>query len=438
MTLLKSLPRSGEIIAIAGRFTQQVVPFFVTRDCLVAPAVLPLSGPDEDASPNQVELAAAVTSSGAVAIEHAQLYAEARELGVADERNRLAREVHDTVAQDLTAITLRLQSARRLLPHAVDAEEQIVQAHALAHRALEEARRAVWGLRAAAVEGRYLGEALAEEVAEFGRRTGLQASVVRRGEEAGLDEERAGALLRVTQEALHNVEKHARARRVRVQLEVDAAPGHVTLTTADDGRGFDVGEPAQTPLGGFGLISIRERMYAAGGELQVDTAAGWGTRIRARLPVAAPDSAHTPAPGGPTTPEPSPVRVVLVDDHPLAREGVRRLLEARQDVVVVGEAGNGVEGIERSLALRPDVRVLMLTTFAHDEHLVRRCGPARAGTCSRARAPTSSPRRFRRCTRAARWLPRRSRRGWSIGSARWLSASICRSRSPSASSRCCA
>jgi DNA-binding NarL/FixJ family response regulator len=189
---------------------------------------------------------------------------------------------------------------------------------------------------------------------------------------------------------LHNVEKHAEPTRLRVELQYDGDSGRLTLLVADDGKGFDQ-RSAPGPDGGFGLSGMRERMRLVGGDLEVESAPGWGTRVRARLqldPVAA-----TP---GPELEHPSdPIRVLLVDDHPLAREGLRRLLEGRDDVALMGEAVDGLEGVERALALRPDVvlmdlqmprlsgvgaiqalreqwpeaRVLILTTFAQDEHL---------------------------------------------------------------------
>jgi DNA-binding NarL/FixJ family response regulator len=145
------------------------------------------------------------------------------------------------------------------------------------------------------------------------------------------------------------------------------------------------------PDGGFGLSGMRERMRLVGGQIDVESAVGWGTRVQARLhldPVPSESAEAAAVPAG-------PIRVLLVDDHPLAREGLRRLLEDRDDMAVVGEASDGLEGVERALALQPDVilmdlqmprlsgvgavqalreqwpeaRVLIVTTFAQDEHL---------------------------------------------------------------------
>jgi DNA-binding NarL/FixJ family response regulator/signal transduction histidine kinase len=378
---------------------------FVVRDRLVGLAALPLWEEGRGFSDRQLKLAMGIAQSAAVAIEHARLYGQARELGMAEERNRLAREVHDTLAQDLTAIALQLEAAERSLPDGAEAKRLVAEARDLARRSLDEARRAVWGLAPSPLDGRSLPEALANQVAQFGQRAGLPAAFTYRGDGPPLDGEQAAALLRIAQEALHNVEKHAAASRVRVDLEYQpgpgpgrggAAPSLLTLLVADDGRGFDPNDgPSGDGRGGFGLTSMRERTRLIGGELDVESAVGWGTRVRVRLPLAPAEPAHGREPTAPMAAPPAPVRVLLVDDHPLAREGVRRLLDGCPDIVVVGEASDGVEGVERALALRPDVvlmdlqmprlsgvgalralreswpdaRVLILTTFAQDEHL---------------------------------------------------------------------
>src|SRR5207249_288435 len=137
--------------------------------------------------------------------------------------------------------------------------------------------------------------------------------------------EQSAAILRVVQEALHNVEKHARATRARVELEHRQGGGsQVTFLVADDGRGFDPADPHSENGGGFGLTSMQERIHLIGGRLEVESAPGWGTRVRGQLTLAGERSADDP-PSPPVATE--PIRVLLVDDHPLAREGVRRLLE---------------------------------------------------------------------------------------------------------------
>ncbi|MCC7369391.1 MAG: response regulator [Chloroflexi bacterium] len=366
-----------------------VVPL-VIRDRLRGAAVLPIRDDARQFGEETLAMAMGIAQSAAVAVEHAQLYGRAREVAVVEERNRLAREVHDTLAQGITAIALQLETAERLLPPGAEAKRIVADAREQAHRSLDEARRAVWGLTAKPLDGASLPEALQGEVERFERRTGVAARLTHDAEVEPLTDEQATALLRVAQEALHNVEKHAQATRVRVELVLDRGSGLLTLLVADDGQGFDR-RTLPGPDGGFGLSGMRERMRLVGGELEVESAVGWGTRVQARLHVESEPPAVEPA----LEHEAGPIRVLLVDDHPLAREGLRRLLEGRDDMVVVGEAGDGLQGVERALALRPDVvlmdlqmprlsgvgavqalreqwhdaRVLIVTTFAQDEHL---------------------------------------------------------------------
>ncbi len=362
----------------------------VVRDRLLGAALLPIRDDERVFSEATLALAMGIAQSAGVAIEHAQLYARARELGVVEERNRLAREVHDTLAQGLTAIALQLEAAERLLPPGAEAKRIVADAREQAHRSLDEARRAVWGLTARPLDGASLPEALEGEVERLGRRLGVPVQLTNEANGAPLTDEQATALLRVAQEALHNAQKHAEPTRVRVELIYDKAIGLVTLLVADDGKGFDR-RALPGPDGGFGLSGMSERMRLAGGDLDVESALGWGTRVRARLQLDPAINAATAVTDHPR----DPIRVLLVDDHPLAREGLRRLLEGRDDVVLMGEAVDGIEAVERALALRPDVvlmdlqmprlsglgaiqalraqwpevRVLILTTFAQDEHL---------------------------------------------------------------------
>jgi DNA-binding NarL/FixJ family response regulator/signal transduction histidine kinase len=352
-----------------------------------------------------VRVAQQIADQIAPFLANVRLYRQVRALAAAEERNRLAREVHDTLAQGLTAIALQLDAATLLLPAGANAAPLVTEARELTRRSLEEARRAVWGLHPSPLENRPLAEALEAEVGEFGRRSGVAASFELRGEALPLDAERATALFRIAQESLHNVEKHAQASRVRVELqfraadslELGAESAAIFLRVADDGRGFAPEAVQQTAEGGFGLCGMHERARLAGGTLEIESAPGWGTRLVAQMPLgrmpSAPEAEAPPTEAAPASE--APIRVLIVDDHALARAGIRRLLDDTPAVVVVGEAADGLEGVEQALALRPDVvlmdlqlprlsgvqavrelrghwpeaRVLIVTTFAQDEHL---------------------------------------------------------------------
>ena len=253
-------------------------------------------------SESELRAAQQIADQIAPFLDNVRLYRQVRALVAAEERNRLAREVHDTLAQGLTAIVLQLDTAEALLPPDAPATPMVVQARELARHALAEARRAVRGLQPSALVNRTLVEALEDEVARFQQRSGIPASFERPAQHLALADSQATALLRIAQEALHNVEKHARARCVRVRLAFDpsAAPPVASLVVEDDGTGFEPGQEQPTGDGGYGIPTMRERARLVGGSLIVDSRPGAGTRLTARVPL---DSPATPV--VPTTPAPS-------------------------------------------------------------------------------------------------------------------------------------
>jgi signal transduction histidine kinase len=217
--------------------------------------------------------------AAAVAIENAQLYEQARLSATLAERNRLARELHDTIAQGLTAVTMQLEAAGRSFERdPARARARIGRAHELARDALEDVRRSVWTLAAPLVDGAGLSAALQELTSRFAERTGLAACYEHHGGTPALDHAAAAQVLRIVQEALQNVEKHAHAQRVQVLSESDA--GGLRVQVRDDGVGFAPEAPVTGANGsGFGLLSLRERARLAGGTLQVESAPDAGTQI---------------------------------------------------------------------------------------------------------------------------------------------------------------
>ncbi len=207
-----------------------------------------------------------------------------RELGVAEERNRLAREIHDTLAQGLTALTLQLEMADALLEQdARRTRSSIQRALQLARESLQEARRSVLDLRAAPLDGQSLPDALQRLGEAFGLENDVECVVRNEGVTERLPARLEAGLYRLAQEALTNVAKHAQATTVVVTLA--RRDDTLSLTVEDDGVGFDPSLPVPAgPSGGFGLAGMRERATLLGGELLVHSRPGEGVRLVVRIP----------------------------------------------------------------------------------------------------------------------------------------------------------
>jgi len=208
------------------------------------------------------------------------LYEQAQELAALQERQRLARELHDSVSQALYGISLGAHTAREALEsepeQAMASMEYVI---ALAEAGLAEMRALIFELRPESLETEGLVAALTKHVAVL--RTRYKLSVeADLGEELDLSMERKHALYRIAQEAFHNIVKHARASAVTLRLA--RQEGLVTLEVRDNGRGFD---PAGPFPGHFGLRSMQERALKMGGTLTIRSAVGQGTCIEVRMPL---------------------------------------------------------------------------------------------------------------------------------------------------------
>ena len=225
-----------------------------------------------------------------VAIDNARLFEQAGDIAVLEERNRMAREIHDTLAQGFTGIVLQLEAAEQAMEDG--AEQPVVSRHldrarGLARDSLNEARRSVWNLLPLALDGRPLDEAIAQEVGQFSALGTEVASFSVTGEPRPLPPEIGAALLRICQESLTNVRKHAGAGEVTVELEFrDHA---VMLRVADDGEGFelvDARQDARSRGGGLGISGMEQRVRQLNGSLAVQPANGGGTLVEATIPLA--------------------------------------------------------------------------------------------------------------------------------------------------------
>jgi two-component system NarL family sensor kinase len=212
-----------------------------------------------------------------VAVERARLHARRLESAQTEERNRLAREIHDTIAQDLTAIAFQLEAAEALLGRQGDPERvrrSVSTALGLTRKGLEEARRSVLDLRAAPLEGRTLPAALAALAAEAGATFEPSPAVV------PLPPAVEVGLYRIAQEAIQNALRHAEAAHISLRLET--SPERARLTVQDDGKGFPEGTASS---GRFGLVGMRERARLLGGSFQIESSPGAGTRVTVEVPL---------------------------------------------------------------------------------------------------------------------------------------------------------
>ncbi len=217
----------------------------------------------------------------AVAIQNTRYYSETRELAVITERNRLAREIHDTLAQGFTGIIMQLEAAEQAMENdETQALKHLETARRLARESLNEARRSVWALRPQALEQRSFIDALRTELETLRSETYLHIQLSVPDETMRLSPDVENALLRIMQEAFNNIRKHAEAENVRVTLEQSGSD--VRLTVEDDGIGFDTTKDRRDR---FGLISMRERAKLLGGLFEITSETGKGTRLTVTMPA---------------------------------------------------------------------------------------------------------------------------------------------------------
>lgn len=229
------------------------------------------------------ELIETFAAHAALALENARLHERSRELSIVEERNRLARELHDAVTQKLFGLVLAAESGAALLHQDVgQAGAQLQLVRELAREAMEELRSVIVHLRPAALESQGLAVALGKHV-DVLRRTHKREIELQVGGDAPVAAAVEGDAFRIAQEALHNALRHAQAARIEVTLHTE--PGRLELTVTDDGVGF---EPAAAGVRShrLGLTTMAERARAAGGTLEIASAPGSGTTVRLEVPGA--------------------------------------------------------------------------------------------------------------------------------------------------------
>jgi nitrate/nitrite-specific signal transduction histidine kinase len=225
----------------------------------------------------------------AVAIDNARLYEETRQIAVMEERNRMAREIHDTLAQGFSGIILQLEAAEQAMgSDEPGLQRHLNQARNLARKSLAEARRSVWNLRPQALEQKPLTEAIKQEADRFSQTTGVSVKINILGNKRNLPPEIEAGILRIFQESVTNVRKHAKATEVEVNLTFSDSTAE--LTVRDNGVGFKQrvagdGKGGKKKSDTFGLISMRERARGFGGTFEVQSRAGKGTLVKIIIPT---------------------------------------------------------------------------------------------------------------------------------------------------------
>lgn len=208
-----------------------------------------------------------------------------RDLAVLEERNRIAREIHDTLAQGFTGVVVQLEAVEQAMEESpAEVAGHLGSAKSLARESLNEARRSVRALVPGALQQRSLNDVLKDEILRFEASGPEKASLRLSGEKRDLPSNIQAALLRICQESLTNVRRHANATQVNVELGADQETAW--LLVEDDGVGFDPNTvKANDGVGGFGLIAMEQRARLLRGSLKVTRRQGQGTRVEARIPT---------------------------------------------------------------------------------------------------------------------------------------------------------
>jgi PAS domain S-box-containing protein len=230
--------------------------------------------------PEEIELAQALTHQAMLAIQLNEFAEQSRQAAILEERNRMARDIHDTLAQGFTGVIVQLEAVEDAIAccRRKEANQHLQRAGELARRSLNEARRSVHALRPQALQGGNFWEALKGIIKNTTAGTALHTTFSLRGKMRHLPLVWQGNLLHIGQEALTNALKYAHPRNFETRLTFNTK--ELRLELRDDGDGFKVKDRHD----GFGLAGMRERVEQMGGELKISSARGKGTDVLVRLP----------------------------------------------------------------------------------------------------------------------------------------------------------
>lgn len=231
-------------------------------------------------SEDDVSLVQTFAAQASVALEHARIQEELRRLVLVEDRERIAKELHDDVIQSLFAEGMALQASLSMLDDRAAMEARITQAVEHIDRVIRDLRNYIFALRPGAAADRALERTLRDIARDFSVATGVIVDVATDGDASSLLANRAVDIVQVAREAVSNAVRHSGGDRVRVSLI--AADGVAVLEVADNGKGFDL---ATAEGSGDGLANLRERAGSLGGELDIESVEGVGTWVRIRIPI---------------------------------------------------------------------------------------------------------------------------------------------------------
>ncbi|WP_283135349.1 sensor histidine kinase [Rhizohabitans arisaemae] len=279
------------LVVLAPSFSWCAVPLFFVclrllpqRAAVAASAFLTLAVIVAQIRITDVVEPSLVLAPIAIAAMSVVIFHELRRTGVLEERERLAREIHDTLAQGLSSMGMLLHAAERGWETSPEhARAHVRRARDIAEESLEDARRFIRDLRPSGLDQVPLPDALTALCADVGAAGDLRVRFRREGDPRPLDSAAEAVLFRVAQGALANVCDHAAARRATVTLSY--LPDQVTLDIHDDGSGFDPGATTPADGRGYGLRAMRDRLAQVNGRLVIESAPGEGTVLAASLPV---------------------------------------------------------------------------------------------------------------------------------------------------------
>jgi len=348
----------GEIIVPSSDYDLRTI-----RVCfspfLDTPAALKITATDiTDLVKAQTALKASKDSMNSLSARVLQLQDE--------ERRRLARDLHDTVGQEIVVVLMTLDTIARMWDRPdPNARENLLEAVDWLRKVESEIRTFSYLLHPPLLDDMGLASALSWYMEGFSKRSGISVQLSVPDNLPRLSLQAETALFRVTQESLSNVIRHSKSKQAWVQVALE--PRCLKLSIRDEGRGFDQAAHARSTPSGVGIEGMRGRLRSLGGSLDVRSGAD-GTEVMASVPLSAGDpirsdsfraqrqheSENAPAASGMAK------RILIVDDHEVARKGIRFLVNEEDDLEICGEAQDGVEAFEKVQRLNPDLVILDL------------------------------------------------------------------------------